>query len=91
MAEYPEHKKLMAAKEESQTIGSFLDWLLEAKGYRICKYQECFTEHVLVEINQGIEALLADYFKIDLQKIAEEKDAMLEEMRAILKDSGRIQ
>ena len=31
--------------------------------------------------NKGIEALLADYFEVDLKKISNEKDAMVEDLR----------
>lgn len=42
MSEYPEHDKLMAVKDESQVIGSFLEWLAE-KGYKVSAWTE-FTE-----------------------------------------------
>jgi hypothetical protein len=68
--EYPEHEKMRAVKEESQRLGEFLDWALNTRkpSIRIPKFN-------------GIEALLAEYFEIDLKKVSEEKDQMVEELR----------
>lgn len=37
MSDYPEHDKLMAVKDESQTIGEFLDWLPGGTDLRVCE------------------------------------------------------
>lgn len=36
MSDYPEHDKLMAVREESQTLGEFIEWLPTAD-LRICE------------------------------------------------------
>lgn len=35
-ANYPEHDKLRAVKDDSQTVGAFIEWLGE-NGYHICQ------------------------------------------------------
>ena len=79
--EYPEHEKLSAVKEQSQAIGGFLDWLINEQGCHIAEYPGDSDE--LMPISNSIERLLATYFDIDLGKIAAEKDAMLEDHRAL--------
>lgn len=76
---YPEHEKMQAIKDESQSIGAFLDWLCNENGIELCR----FSSHNdnLMPTNEGIEKLLARYFKIDLKKIEREKLQMLDEMR----------
>lgn len=84
MADYPEHAKLKAIKEEANVIGPFLDWLHDTKKYTICRHESVAGSDVLIPIDEGLEPLMADYFKVDLKKIAKEKDAMVEEMRKIV-------
>ncbi len=95
---YPEHLKLHAVKERSQSIGEFMAWLEETKQYCLatrhahteyCKNSEGqYNCHLgsgeLVEpMNAGINKLLAEFFGIDLQVLEAEKLDMLEEQRAI--------
>ena len=80
MKTYPEHEKLSTVKEESQSIGEFLEWL-ESSKYAICEITGGgFTAQFHPSI-KSIESLLAEYFEVDLKVIAAEKDAMLEEFR----------
>ena len=44
---YPECDKLAEAKEESQSIGYFLEWLLHDKGYEVCEFKESYEDTVL--------------------------------------------
>lgn len=86
MTEYPEHEKLQAVKDESQAIGAFLEWLSNVKEIRFAKWvkdkSESGTEYeVFVQQNMEIEKWLAEYFEIDLNKLEQEKQAMLEEIR----------
>lgn len=37
---YPEHEKLSAVREQSQTIGDFLDWLREEQGISLRQWME---------------------------------------------------
>jgi hypothetical protein len=77
---YPEHRKLKAVVDRSQTIGEFLDWLeekglwlanMDVEGPRMSPYY------------YKKENILAEFFGIDLKKIEKEKLAMLEELRAL--------
>lgn len=52
---YPEHEKLSKIKDQSQTIGEFIDWLMGgfegSPGLQICEYHEG---------TYGAAALIAD-------------------------------
>lgn len=104
MSTYPEHDKLAEVKEDSQTIGYFLDWL-QSKA-TIAKYEddiEIMTTDGEMVVNGdpmlmphsrysggevAINKLLADYYGIDYNKLMEEKDAMLAEIRQASADVG---
>ena len=79
MAKYPEHDKLSAVCNESRAIGLFIEWLYEQG-----KCIEMFSEDadILVRDHTDIQKLLADFYKIDLNKLELEKRAMLEEIRS---------
>lgn len=124
--QYPEHEKLEAVKDESQTIGEFLEWLLSEHGVTLCRYEEearseadryviaghtpkgepiyvndetgdespnivswnrkrnpdyWYKSAGFYPLNQTIETVLASYFRIDLKKIAAEKEAIYQELR----------
>jgi hypothetical protein len=83
--QYPEHQKMKAVKEQSQTIGEFLDWLF-SKGTVLAHYQGRLDE--LMPRNMNIENLLATYFEIDLDKIEEEKQQMIDELTNTKERSG---
>lgn len=78
MSAYPEHDKMSAVLEQSQTIGEFLDWLSE-QGITRARFEkmEGWRDPVLVPTHESIEVLLARYFGIDLSVIEAEKRAML--------------
>ncbi len=80
-AEYPEHHKLSAVSERSQTCGEFLDWLLGEKGFVLAKYRGNPRYEVLYRENPNVTKLLAEYFLIDEEELEREKIAMLEELR----------
>lgn len=80
---YPEHLKLRAVKDQSQTIGQFIDWLMHERepavelmvlqqGRNFCDYRP---------VGGTIQTLLAEYLEIDLQKLDAEKEAMLDACR----------
>lgn len=92
--QYPEHQKLKTISSQLQTVGSFLEWILENKvtlavrhehdehcyndrGYLVCDY----CEDELMPGHFRIEALLAEFFEIDQEKLENEKQAMIEELR----------
>ncbi len=80
MTNYPEHEKMSTIVDKSQAIGDFLEWLNDTKKYRICERQhKGWAEHY--PIRESVEHLLAEYFKIDLNKLEQEKREMLEEIR----------
>ena len=90
---YPEHEKLKSVQEKSQAIGEFMEWLRYTKKYTIAKWyksqwdadDEEETDRLMPEF-PSIEKLLAEYYGIDLNKIEEEKRAMLDEIRRHNKD-----
>lgn len=67
MKDYPEHDKLIKIADKSQAIGEFMSWLEDEKGFVISDTVD----------------LLAEYFEIDLKKIEEEKNTMIEELRSM--------
>lgn len=67
---------------ESRTLTDFYDWLGE-HGYFIAKYVR-FEDRVheqLAPISQSPEQLFADFFGIDLDKIEEERQAIVKALR----------
>lgn len=79
MSKYPEHDKLTKVKDQSQTIGEFLDWL-STQGIHLASYSYDGSEH-LWDIFQTREELLAQRFDINLLKLENEKRQMLKEIR----------
>jgi len=76
MSEYPMHDKLAAIQDESQAIGDFLSEFLPSKGYVVAHIPPQFHS-TLVPIDSSVEALLAEYFGIDLRVLEYEKRKML--------------
>ncbi len=89
--QYPEHEKLKAVRDKSQAIGDFLEWLRGTKGFRLARWEkvpdesalagECEEVDRLVQQSINTEEILAEYFKIDLTKLEQEKRAMLDSLR----------
>jgi hypothetical protein len=78
---------MQSVKGESQKLGAFLEWMQE-QGYFIYSYdeaseicEECGRGH-FARVNLTIEALLAEYFGIDLKKLEQERTQILEDVRA---------
>lgn len=72
---YPEHIKLKAIQEKSHAIGDFIFWLTDERNFTLNKPNG-------MSINfQDLQALLADFFEIDLDKVEKEKVKMLDEIR----------
>ena len=76
---YPEHDKQRKVLEASHQIGDFLEWLTEQHGVVFGRYRE--GSERLWPAPEPIDKLLAAYFDIDLDKIEDEKRAMLEALR----------
>jgi len=81
MKRYKEHEKLQAVKDKSQEIGDFLEWC-NNKGIFLGEYDR-FDE--LVPIRKNTETMLAEYFKINLKKLEQEKRDMLDNFRTLTK------
>jgi hypothetical protein len=76
-SKYPEHENLSAISDKSQAIGEFIDWL-ETRSIKLCRRGGPHAEYL--PIDTTIEKLLAAHFEIDLDRIEEEKLAMLAEL-----------
>ncbi len=82
----PELDKMLAVKEKSQLIGEFLEHLQEGEVY-LCQMQDAEDgEQVFRETNFTIEQILANYFKIDLDKAEQERVDLLEWVRETQED-----
>jgi hypothetical protein len=90
MSDYPEHDKMKAVKERSQSIGEFVEWLRHEKNIVLARWEKEEpvpgeapedTAEALVPATDSITTLLAEFFKIDLNKVSAEKDKMLEDFR----------
>ncbi len=73
---YPEHEKLKAVRTEHRAVCVFLEWLDTTKEYDLRDRGSGYP------ITQRHEALIAEFFEIDMQKFEQEKVAMLEKIRS---------
>lgn len=78
--QYPEHEKLDGIRELSQALGGVLDWMLNEKGWKIAEYVEDVHHKSLFPVHVNITTVLAEYYKIDLGKLEDEKLQMLDEI-----------
>jgi hypothetical protein len=81
----PELDKMKENKEASQIIGDFLEWLLNEQHTVLARYDitdDSSPDEELVPIVTNIEAVLAEYFGVDLNKAEAEKRAILDALRA---------
>ncbi len=69
--EYPEHEKLQKIKDTSTTCGDFYYFILKKK---------YITSHKVISFGR-MEEILAEFFKIDLNKIEQEKRQMIDNIR----------
>lgn len=75
----PECERLAAVSEESNKIGSFLDWM-QSKGLVIASYDD---DGYLYSAHISINHLLAEYYEIDLDKVEQERRALLDWVREV--------
>ena len=73
---YPQHEKLNAVKDQSQTIGDFLEWLHSEKGIILTSYSNSNMNWPTPDLTAK-ERLMAEYFEIDLDALEAEKRMML--------------
>ena len=81
-----ELEKISAVKEKSQAIGEFLEWA-RSEGFFLASWQHFGNPEPegydrLVASNKTTNQWLAEYFEIDLNKAEEERQALLDEIRA---------
>ena len=93
----PELDKIEKARDDSQKLGEFLEWLFGEKGCVIAKYHEhtpfCYGDDdsydlvcgyhrdELHPIHSNINTLLAEYFGVDEAKAEQERRAILDALR----------
>lgn len=83
MSDYPEHDKQHAIIEEAGTIQSFIDGIAR-HGYQVCKLHDTgrtrMNDEAVMEWSPVIDpnVPMAAHFGIDLDKIADEKEAMFQ-------------
>ena len=77
--EYLEHEKLQKIQEQSQLCGEFLEWL-SGQGYVLARWGE---DDLLYSVRAPRDKLLAEFFEIDLDKLEQEKQQLLEEQRQL--------
>jgi ribonuclease HI len=74
----PELDKVKNIQEKSQAIGEFLEWM-GCNGIHLAKYHE--NSDYLREHRVSKESLIAEFFHIDLKKVEEERQQLLESCR----------
>jgi hypothetical protein len=75
----PECEKLAIISKESNKLGSFLDWIFSKYDVVFGKYKKNGT--TLLPFEKDIVDILADYFEIDMDKVNEERDILLQWLR----------
>jgi hypothetical protein len=75
----PECVKLAAISEKSQPIGEFLEWMQD-NGFVVASYDDDGELH---NSRISINAFLAQYFEIDLDKVEQERRALLEWLQEV--------
>lgn len=81
---YPECEKLAKVSEKSQAIGDFLSWLQDEKEIELCLRKEKkhgLDPDILIPFHFNTESLLAEHFKIDLVKVENERQQIIEDIR----------
>ncbi|MNE90885.1 hypothetical protein D3C80_1884350 [compost metagenome] len=71
--------------EKKQEIGAFIEWLSETKDIRLCTYVGT-TETNIPEraqdlwqpVPEHVNHLIAEYYGIDLEKLEQERQVMIE-------------
>lgn len=76
---YPECEKLAEVSKDSQIIGQFLDEMKYA-GKELCTFDD--SEEQWMPVRGTIESILAEYFGIDMNKVEEERRAILDDIRS---------
>jgi hypothetical protein len=77
MSDYPEHEKFKKIQDETQVVGEFLDWAADEEGVHLMSTNDGGSRPYRVDWMP----LLARWAGIDLEKLEDEKRAMLDELR----------
>jgi hypothetical protein len=93
MSEYPaapECDKLAAIKDKAEVLQEFVDWLNDERGYSICERRPSGKSTAHEELDEywpasygGYNRLFADFFGIDLDKVEQERRAILDHVREV--------
>lgn len=92
----PECEMLASVSDESNKIGEFLNWMASSAGLVIAEWtenddpdtQSMFPELLLPSQyrgDSGINKLLAKFYQIDLDKVEQERQALLNWLRDVQK------
>lgn len=86
---YPELAKMKSVQAETRTLSQFVDWL-EENNMRICVRTKGSGAYAppYESTSERYEQLFARFFEIDLDKVEQERQQMLEEQRK-LNERGR--
>lgn len=98
-SEYPEHERLLQFQDHSQSIGEFIEWLMNEKHLIFAKAHEhgagCFDDQgrrACGYLQGGLEyvlfnsvKMLAEFWEIDLVRLEAEKRVMLDKIRWVNK------
>lgn len=80
----PECEKLASVSEKSNELGHFLDWLINENNYVLCEWTEDDAEKDYRRVYLGsnkINEILAEFFHVDLNKVEQERRALLDWIR----------
>lgn len=77
------HEKLKALEKDRSVVQRFIDWLYDEQECEIAFWERNRIEDRLCPIRQGREQLMAEFFKIDLKVLDDEKRAMLDHIRKL--------
>jgi len=79
---YPELEKMRAVREKSMLLSEFVDWL-EQNDMRICVRTKSNGVYAspYESVPMRYEELFAKFFDIDLKKVDQERELVLEELR----------
>lgn len=84
----PECDKMMAVRDDAAVLTEFLDYL-DLRGLQIWDVERHGKYAPSAPFGGSREQLLADFFKIDLDKVEEEKRELLARFRAqALREAG---
>lgn len=75
----PECDRLSEVAPYSQKIGEFLDWCRAEKGWLLAGLTD---EGDIGPVIYSVTKVLAEFFRIDLDKVEEERRSILEYIRA---------